>query len=70
MQREFNVAAFFGRPRVSYRETITGRGIGTGTFEKRISDVQVSGRATVEILPVRGLPETEACRRSRWMSPA
>ncbi|MDM7997507.1 MAG: elongation factor G [Acidobacteriota bacterium] len=51
MQREFNVAAFFGRPRVSYRETITGRGVGTGTFEKRISDVQVSGRATVEILP-------------------
>ncbi len=51
MQREFNVAAFFGRPRVSYRETIVGRGVGKGEFEKRISDVAVSGRAAVEILP-------------------
>ena len=51
MQREFNVPAFFGRPRVSYRETVTARGVGKGEFEKRISDVLVSGRATVEILP-------------------
>jgi elongation factor G len=51
MQREFNVAAFFGRPRVSYRETITARGVGKGEFEKRISDVLVSGKASVEILP-------------------
>jgi elongation factor G len=51
MQREFNVAAFFGRPRVSYRETITSRGAGKGEFEKRISDVLVSGKAAVEILP-------------------
>ena len=51
MQREFNVPAFFGRPRVSYRETVTARGVGKGEFEKRISDVLVSGRAAVEILP-------------------
>jgi elongation factor G len=51
MEREFNVAAFFGRPRVSYRETITSRGTGKGAFEKRISDVLVSGRAVVEVLP-------------------
>lgn len=51
MQREFNVAAFFGRPRVSYRETVTARGVGKGEFEKRISDVLVTGRAAVEILP-------------------
>ncbi len=51
MQREFNVAAFFGRPRVSYRETVVSRGIGKGEFEKRISDVLVSGRAAVEVLP-------------------
>ena len=51
MQREFNVAAFFGRPRVSYRETVAARGAGKGEFEKRISDVLVSGRAAVEILP-------------------
>jgi elongation factor G len=59
MQREFNVAAFFGRPRVSYRETIAARGVGKGEFEKRISDVLVSGRAAVEILP---RPRTPADR--------
>lgn len=51
MEREFKVSAFFGRPRVSYRETVTRRGVGKGEFEKRISDVLVSGRAAVEILP-------------------
>jgi elongation factor G len=51
MEREFNVAAFFGRPRVSYRETIVSRGEGKGEFEKRIGDVLVKGRAAVEILP-------------------
>jgi elongation factor G len=51
MQREFNVAAFFGRPRVSYRETVLARAVGKGEFDKRISDVSVSGRAAVEVLP-------------------
>jgi elongation factor G len=51
MQREFNIAAFFGRPRVSYRETAQSRVVGKGEFEKRISDVLVSGRAAVEVLP-------------------
>jgi elongation factor G len=51
MQREFNVAAFFGRPRVSYRETILSRGVGKGEFEKKIGDALVRGRAAVEVLP-------------------
>jgi elongation factor G len=51
MQREFNVAAFFGRPRVSYRETIVSYGVGKGEFEKRIGDVLVKGRASVEVIP-------------------
>jgi elongation factor G len=51
MQREFNVAAFFGRPRVSYRETAQFRAVGRGEFEKKISDMFVSGRAAVEVLP-------------------
>jgi elongation factor G len=51
MQREFNVDAFFGRPRVSYRETVTMRGVGKGEFEKRINDTLVSGRAAVEVVP-------------------
>lgn len=78
MQREFNVAAFFGRPRVSYRETIVSRGIGKGEFEKRIGDVLVSGRAAVEILPRprtpgdRSLPpvEVDISRISRQLSSA
>jgi elongation factor G len=51
MQREFNVPAFFGRPRVSYRETTQSRGVGRGEFERKISDVLVRGRAVVEVLP-------------------
>ena len=51
MQREFNVEAFFGRPRVSYRESATMRGVGKGEFERRISDALVIGKASVEILP-------------------
>jgi len=78
MQREFNVAAFFGRPRVSYRETITSRGMGKGTFEKRIGDVLVSGRAAVEVIPRprpsgdRSLPpvEVDISRIARFLPPA
>jgi elongation factor G len=76
MQREFNVGAFFGRPRVSYRETIVGRGVGKGEFEKRIGDVLVSGRATVEVSPRprnsgdRSLPpvEVDISRISKLLS--
>jgi elongation factor G len=50
MQREFNVDAFFGRPRVSYRETVTVVGKGRGEFEKRINDTLVTGRADVEVV--------------------
>ncbi len=78
MEREFNVAAFFGRPRVSYRETITSPGKGKGTFEKRIGDVLVSGRAAVEVIPRprtsgdRSLPpvEVNTSRLDRILPPA
>ncbi len=78
MQREFNVSAFFGRPKVSYRETITTRSVGKGEFEKRISDVLVSGRAALEILPRprpagdRSMPpvEVDVSRISRSLTPA
>jgi len=56
LQREFNINAFFGRPRVSYRETITTGGSGRGEFEKRINDTLVKGRATVEVV-LRQRPE-------------
>jgi elongation factor G len=51
MQREFKIPAFFGRPRVSYRETVLARGTGKGEFDKRIGDVHVIGKAVVEVLP-------------------
>lgn len=78
MEREFNVVAFFGRPRVSYRETVLGRGVGKGEFDKRINDVAVSGRAVVEALPRprergdRSLPpvEVDVSRIARMLTPS
>jgi elongation factor G len=78
MQREFNIAAFFGRPRVSYRETILAHGAGKGEFDKRISDVLVSGRASVEVIPRprsqgdRSLPpvEVDISRIARFLPTA
>ncbi|HSW39745.1 MAG TPA: elongation factor G [Acidobacteriota bacterium] len=51
LQRDFNVSAFFGRPRVSYRETVISHGNGAAVFSKRIGDVQIDARAEVEIMP-------------------
>lgn len=51
MLRDFNVAARFGRPRVSYRESVAGSGSGRGEFDKRVGDVQVSARAVVSVEP-------------------
>jgi elongation factor G len=51
MQRHFNVFARLGRPRVSYRETVSAPGIGTADFDKKIGDARVTGRASVEVSP-------------------
>jgi elongation factor G len=51
MQREFNVAARFGRPRVSYRETVGSPGRGDGTFEKRIGEAAIHASARVLVEP-------------------
>jgi len=51
MQREFNVAARFGRPRVSYRETVGSPGRGEGTFEKRIGEAAIHASARVLVEP-------------------
>ncbi len=65
MRRQFNVDARFGRPRVTYRETVLGEATGRGEFDKRIGDVRVTGRAAVEVLPrprpagERGWPPVE-----------
>jgi elongation factor G len=65
MQREFNVRARFGRPRVSYRETVLRTGRAVGDFDRRIGDAQVTGRAEVEVAVrprppgIRGAPPVE-----------
>ncbi|MDR1728907.1 MAG: elongation factor G [Acidobacteriota bacterium] len=51
LEREFRIPASFGRPRVSYREAPTVRGVGAGTFARKIGDAEVRGSATVEVLP-------------------
>jgi elongation factor G len=51
MRRQFNLAARFGKPRVTYRETACGSGTGTGEFDKRIGDVRVMGHAVVDVVP-------------------
>jgi len=51
MQREFNVAARFGRPRVSYRETIGTPGRGAGAFERRVGETLVSAKARILLEP-------------------
>ncbi len=49
MKRQFNVTARFGRPRVTYRETVSAEATGSGEFEKKIGDTMVSGRASLEV---------------------
>ncbi len=51
MQREFNVAARFGRPRVSYRETVGSPGRGEGAFEKRVGEAMIHATARVLVEP-------------------
>jgi elongation factor G len=51
MQRDFNVSARFGKPRVSYRETVVASGRGEGIFDKRIGENNVYARSTVRIEP-------------------
>ena len=51
MQREFNVTARFGRPRVSYRETVGSPGRGDGLFEKRVGEATIHASARVLVEP-------------------
>lgn len=55
--REFNVDARVGKPRVSYRETITQRARGEGRFVRQTGGSGQYGHAIIEIEP---LPEDAA----------
>jgi elongation factor G len=51
MRRQFNVTARFGRPRVSYHETVASVASESGEFQKKMGDVMVAARAVVEVAP-------------------
>jgi elongation factor G len=77
MQREFRVDARFGRPRVSYRETVTAPAEGVGRFDKRIGEMMVEAEARISIEPRsrppgdRSLPpvEVDAARAGVGLPP-
>lgn len=52
MEREFNVRARLGRPRVAYRETASMRGRGTAEFNRVAGDLHLNAKATVEVTPI------------------
>lgn len=51
MERDFRVAARFGRPRVSYRETVSAAVRGEAVFDKRIGEAAVYAKAVVTVAP-------------------
>ncbi|UCF66444.1 MAG: elongation factor G [Acidobacteriota bacterium] len=51
MERDFRVKARFGRPRVSYRETISAAARGEGIFDKKLGEISVFARAAVLVEP-------------------
>ncbi|MDQ7088141.1 MAG: TetM/TetW/TetO/TetS family tetracycline resistance ribosomal protection protein, partial [Acidobacteriota bacterium] len=51
MERDFRVAARFGRPRVSFRGTVAEPVCGEGVFDNRIGETQVYARAGLQVEP-------------------
>ncbi len=51
LKREFNAHVNVGRPRVVYRETISGRVDAEGVFEKELGDKKHYGRVCLELAP-------------------
>lgn len=60
MQRDFNVSARFGKPRVSYRETVSSDGRGDGVFDKRIGETNVFARSVLRVAPRPRVPGERA----------
>ncbi len=56
MERDFRVSARFGRPRVSFRETVAEPVSGEGVFDNRIGETQVFARAEVLVEPRQRTP--------------
>ncbi|HEX5137732.1 MAG TPA: elongation factor G [Planctomycetota bacterium] len=52
MLRDFQLAVNVGSPRVSYRQTISGRGAGEGRFEQEAANKLQFGHVAVEVAPL------------------
>ncbi len=52
MREEYNVEANVGKPQVVYRETVQGRGIGEGRFEREIQSTLHKACVTIKVEPL------------------
>ncbi|MBN1248380.1 MAG: elongation factor G [Anaerolineae bacterium] len=62
MLREFRVAANVGKPRVAYRETVTGTGRAVVVFDRMLAGKPQYARVVLEVSP------TEAREKSRFIN--
>jgi elongation factor G len=53
MQREFGVEVHYGKPRVSYRETVGIAATGRAEFRRQVAGEQLFARAEVRVEPLR-----------------
>jgi len=56
LRRDWNVNVKVGKPRVSYKQTITARAKGTGTYEVEAGERRLFGEVTVEVEPFEKAP--------------
>ncbi|PKN49251.1 MAG: elongation factor G, partial [Deltaproteobacteria bacterium HGW-Deltaproteobacteria-20] len=52
LMREFKVEANVGKPQVSYRETILGKGRAEGKFERQVGNHGIFGHVVLEVEPI------------------
>lgn len=65
MQRDFKVNAYFGKPRVSYKETIRNSAEGIGEFSRLIGGQPVYGEVIIGIEPYKSHLNVEVVNRIR-----
>ena len=52
IEREFGIKLGFGKPRVSYRETVRGSGEGTATYQRQVGGDPLFARVRLSISPL------------------
>jgi elongation factor G len=66
LKRDFKVDARVGKPRVSYRQTVTGQGTGRGRFEREAGQKRLFGAVVLEVEP--WVPEAGARNRVKFVN--